>query len=406
MTFQNSSSRLLLVLLWSAVIFIWWCKSDNLPDIWPNNQDIMLDDNVSEITTAVSTGYEIEIVWWSLEVPWSIAFVDVDTFYVTERWWVVYRFDKWEQLQHYFTIPDAVEREEAGLMGIAIDPDYNSNHYVYLSYATDKHIKVVRYTDDTEGVWLVETVGDDGRLMKVMDKGAGFVDPYMIIDMLPLAQYHAWWWVWFGPDGKLYISVGDAIERNKAQDLDTYHGKILRLNPDWSIPDDNPFSWSAIWSYGHRNVQWFDRDSDGMMYASEHGPSGFDGPGGGDEINKIVAWSNYGRPVISHDKSGEWLISPLIAYTPAVAPASLMIYNWSMFPEWVGKIFVWALRGESIIIFDPINNQEITKLFVWEYGRIRAVTQSPDGSIFFTTSNRDGRWDIQQNDDKIYRIYR
>lgn len=394
------------IIIFVSVVWLSWCSKSLSNNMLYDNQtwssDVVTSGDEQDV---ISTWYNLEIVWWWLEVPWDIAFVDEDTFYTTERWWDIYKFDQGESTK-YFTIPDISPNEEAGLMGIAIDPDYDSNHHIYISYSTDKDIKIVRYTDDTEWVGAVETIGDDGTLTNIVDNGARLIDPYTILDMLPVAQYHAWWWVSFGPDGKLYISVGDAIERQKAQDLSTFHGKILRLNSDWSIPTDNPFSWSAVWSYGHRNVQWFDRDSKWDMYASEHGPSWFDGEWWWDEINIIRAWSNYWRPLVSHDEAQDWLVSTLITYTPAVAPASLVVYKWSMFPEWYDKILVGTLRWEKIIIFDPATNQQIRTLYEGEYGRIRNISVSPSGSIFFTTSNTDGRWDPQQNDDKIYRIYR
>lgn len=327
--------------------------------------------------------YDITLVATWLEVPWSIAFLDQDTFYVTERKWDIYKIHKGEK-KLYFTVPAVWSSEEAGLMGIVVDRDYITNQFVYISYATDKKLQIVRYRDD----------------------GNTLVEPKIIMSMLPVAKYHAGGGIKLGPDGLLYFSVGDATEKAKAQDIDTYHGKILRVNTDGTIPEDNPFSWSAIWSFGHRNVQWFDRDENGNMYASEHWPSVFDGPAGGDEVNHITPWANYGRPIVSHKNSKEGMADPLVVYTPAVAPASLIVYREHLFPNLYNKILIGTLKGESIIVFDPSTGEELEKIGEGKYGRIRAIVTAPDGSIYFTTSNNDGRWKRQVDGDKIYKIGR
>ena len=330
---------------------------------------------------SLATGYDVQTIASWLQVPRALAWIDMETALITERNGTIQKLAQ-GSVSPYHTIANTRSVEEAGLMGITLDPDYTTNKFVYVSVAQDSTVNLIRYTDTGEGL-TEETV---------------------VFGMLPAARYHAGGAIAFGPDGKLYASIGDALQGQKAQDLTTYHGTIIRLNSDWTIPSDNPFSGSAIRSYGHRNVQGLDWDADGTLIASEHGPSGMDGPGGGDEVNIIQAGGNYGRPLVSHTKTKEGTINALRTYTPAIAPNGLIIYQGEQFPQWNNKILMATLKGEQIIVIDPATGEEREKLFVWQYGRIRSISVSPDGSLYFTTSNRDGRGKAQDGDDKIMQI--
>jgi aldose sugar dehydrogenase len=143
-----------------------------------------------------------------------------------------------------------------------------------------------------------------------------------------------------------------------------------------------------------------------MMVQTEHGPSGFDGPGGGDEVNIVERGMNYGWPTIHHRQTFEGMIAPAAEYTPALAPGSGTFYNGSLLPLWKGSYFFGALRGESLMRVE-LSGKNVTRqerLFKGEYGRIRDVAEGPDGAIYFTTSNRDGRGDAARNDDRIMKI--
>ncbi|MBI1871989.1 PQQ-dependent sugar dehydrogenase [Candidatus Collierbacteria bacterium] len=211
----------------------------------------------------------------------------------------------------------------------------------------------------------------------------------------------------FGPDNKLYITLGEAAQKDLAQKLDSLNGKILRINADGSIPADNPFRGSPIYSYGHRNPQGIDWDPQtNLLWATEHGPSGADGPGGGDEINLIKEGANYGWPLVSHDKTYPGTEFPKLLFTPAVAPAAGMFYRGDLFPEFKNNFFFAALRGEGIYRLVIAGDKVISfeKLSGIDVGRIREIVEGPDGAIYFTTSNRDGRGKLREGDDKIYRI--
>lgn len=266
---------------------------------------------------------------------------------------------------------------EAGLMGMTLDPDYSKNHTIYVCLthrnSLNLELQVLRFTD----------------------QGVSLAEEYVVIDGVPAAQYHDGCELGFGPDKKLYVSTGDALDGNSAQDLESPSGKILRLNPDGSIPEDNPFPDSPVFSYGHRNIQGFDWDESGRLWASEHGPSGFDGPGGGDEINQIEAGVNYGWPEVSHEESLVGTKSPLLVFTPAIAPASVVIFG--------GKLYVALLKGEGILRMD-LENFQHEMIPGLEVGRVRELVVGPDGNLYFTTSNRDGRGTASEGDDKIYRL--
>jgi glucose/arabinose dehydrogenase len=337
--------------------------------------------------------YEIEEYAAGLEVPWGMAFTSPTRVLVTERPGRL-RVIENEVLSpeplHVFE--EVSSTGEEGLMSVELDLDYENNKWIYFSMAYQKNqemkVKVVRFEDD----------------------GDSLTEETIIIDNLPAARFHAGSRLAFGPDGKLYITVGDALNRKDAQDLNSLAGKLLRINKDGSIPDDNPFEGSPIWSYGHRNPQGIDWHPETReLYSSEHGPSVFDGPPGGDEVNRIVEGGNYGWPLVSHEKTLEGTISPIIQYTPAEPPASLLIYSGKAFPKFQNNIFIGSLKGEGLlrIVLDKNDPDKIIaheKLFEGEYGRIRTVIEGPNGSIYFSTSNQDGRGNPNKRDDRIMRI--
>jgi aldose sugar dehydrogenase len=344
------------------------------------------------------TQFRVETVVDRLEVPWSIVFTPDGRMLITERPGRVRVFENGKlRTEPLATITDVEPSGESGLMGLTLHPQFAENHVLYLAYAyrgDGKRVRVVRYRET----------------------GSSLTDKTVIIEDIPAAQFHAGCRLRFGPDNKLYVTTGDATERELAQQLDSLAGKILRLNDDGSVPSDNPFvnqppnnkaARPEIWCYGNRNPQGIDwQPGTNNLFETEHGPSGFDGPGGGDEVNIIDKGKNYGWPVIHHTESRAGLESPLLEYTPAVAPASGMFYRGSAFPQFRNNFFFGCLRGTCVIqvVLEGRRVVSQERLLEGSYGRIRDVAEGPDGAIYFATSNRDGRGQPAGNDDRILKL--
>ena len=360
-------------------------------------------DNAAPTGAAEVAGFEtqdkvkfrVETYVSGLQVPWGFAWLPNKNLLVTERPGRVRLIENGKlRVEPVYTVPDVEPSSESGLMDVSVHPNFAANSFVYLaySYAKDgKRDKVVRHK-------FVDTK---------------FTEPTIIIADMPAAPNHAGMRARFGPDGKLYITVGDATDWELAQNLGSLAGKTLRLNDDGTIPQDNPFiktpgARSEIWSYGHRNAQglaW--QPGSGLMFQTEHGPSSFEGKGsGGDEANIVEAGKNYGWPTIHHTQTRDGMVSPLLEYSPACAPASAAFYNGSQLPDFKGNFFFGCLRSARIIRVKMNGRSVISQenLFAGVYGRIREIGEGPDGFIYFSTSNRDGRGSPAKEDDRILRI--
>ena len=351
-------------------------------------------DGEIESSPQSQTSFKVETVVENLQVPWSIVWAPDGRMIFTERPGRVRVYENGRlRPEPLFVVPDVEPKGESGLMSIALHPQFASNHLLYLSYAYNAN-------------------GQQVRVVRYRETPSGFADRKVIVENIPAAQFHAGCRLRFGPDGKLYITTGDATERELAQKLDSLAGKTLRLNDDGTVPSDNPFvgrpnARPEIWTYGNRNGQGIDfQPGTNLLWETEHGPSGFDGPGGGDEVNILERGKNYGWPVIHHRATHEGMESPVLEYTPACAPASGMFYRGSQFPQFKNNFFFGCLVGTRIIRVVLDGRQVVSQenLLEKKYGRIRDIPEGPDGFIYFSTSNRDGRGSPAKDDDRILRL--
>jgi glucose/arabinose dehydrogenase len=316
---------------------------------------------------------EFEIVAQNLRVPWDIVFLPNGDMLITQRNGILVRKG---EIFNYTNVDKVVSVGEGGLMGITLHPDFENNRYIYL-YLTvreeDLLNRVVRYRFENNTL----SQGD------------------IILDNIPAGQVHNGGIVKFGPDGLLYITTGDAGNSNNAQDLNSLAGKILRITDEGSIPSENPFEGSPVYSYGHRNSQGLTWDDENNLWSTEHGRSGL--RSGYDEINKIEAGGNYGWPTIQGSETRKGMISPVLhsGATTTWAPGAIL-YN-------EGFLFFAGLRGESLYQVD-LKDYSLRQHIYKRFGRIRSVVLGPEGHIYFSTSNLDGRGDPISEDDRIIRI--
>jgi len=326
-------------------------------------------------------GIEVETVAENLKIPWGIAFAPDDTIYFTERNGDL-RVIQNGQLNPNPIASFQVGEGEGGLLGIALDPNFENNSYLYLYYTYNNfpiYNKVVRYTisDNQLSNELILSYHDGGRIR-------------------------------FGPDDTLYITTGDAGNAESAQDVNYLSGKILRINSDGTIPNDNPFENSPVYSYGHRNPQGLDWHPDSkILVISEHGPSGERGFAH-DEVNVISAGQNYGWPHVIGDETGENFVNPIIhTGFDTWAPSGASFYNSHNIEDWYGKYLIATLRGNHLRMLDmDLENNKVisSKSILNDFGRLRDASMGPDGNLYLLTSNQDGRGIPASNDDRILRV--
>lgn len=320
-----------------------------------------------------------ELVAENLQIPWEVVFLPDGSLLVTERTGSVVRIGTNSRTS--IPIQGVVHRGEGGLLGMALHPAFLENNWVYLYLTTQSGSNVTnrveRYTFNSQKNELTNRVA--------------------VLENIPGSANHDGGRIAFGPDGYLYITTGDAQNEQSAQDTTSLAGKVLRLKDDGTIPADNPFG-NAVYTYGHRNPQGIAWDAQGRLWESEHGPSGIES--GYDEVNLIERGANYGWPEIQGSETAAGMRTPVIQSggSETWAPAGLAIVN--------DTLFFSGLRGESLYS-GKISGNELTNLvanFREKYGRLRIVTVSPDGWLYFGTSNTDGRGTQNSGDDKIFRI--
>ncbi|MFC4535598.1 PQQ-dependent sugar dehydrogenase [Sphaerisporangium dianthi] len=307
-----------------------------------------------------------------LQVPWGIAFLPDGSGLVTERATArIMQVRPGATPTVAATVPNVVPSGEGGLLGIAVSPTYAQDQYVYVYYTASSDNRVVRLRLNAPGTQQV------------------------IVSGIPKNSFHNGGRLAFGPDGMLYVSTGDGGTTSNAQNQSSLGGKILRMTPTGGVPSSgNPFAGSVVYTLGHRNVQGMAWDGQGRMYASEFGQNTYD------ELNYIVAGANYGWPTCEGVCNNSSFRNPLVTWTTAEAsPSGLAYAN--------GTLFAGALRGTrlwTVAVNGGATTGSPVAEFQGTYGRLRAVVVGPDGWLWVTTSNRDGRGSPVSSDDRIIRV--
>lgn len=322
------------------------------------------------------TGPLVEVVASGLDTPWEIVFLPSGEMLVTERSGNLVLIGR---TVTRIQVPNVEQRGEGGLLGLALDPDYAVNKQIYV------------YLTSLENGQLVN------RVERYVFKDAALSDREVIFEGILGANNHDGGRIEFGPDGYLYITTGDAQNPDIAQDIASLQGKILRVSSEGEVPEGNPFA-SAVWSYGHRNPQGLAWDAEGRLWSTEHGPSGLGS--GYDELNLITPGANYGWPEIQGEEMLEGMLSPVIQSGGSVtwAPGDVEYLD--------GKLYFTGLRGTALYVvsLDGDRVTDFATFFSGEYGRLRAVRLGPDGYLYVSTSNRDGRANPGADDDLILRV--
>lgn len=320
----------------------------------------------------VSTdSWEVDVLAENLEIPWNINIAG-DQIFIPERGGAVALIENGEvERQEVSTSHDIAHQGEGGLLGMALTDDFESSQeaFLYYTYEDEQGIlanKVVtaRYGD---GQWQEEDI---------------------LLDEIPGDRIHNGGRIEIGLDGYLYVTTGDANDPNLSQDLDNLAGKILRMTTSGDIPEDNPFDDSYIYSYGHRNPQGLSWNGEGILYSSEHGPTGHD------EINIIEPGNNYGWPEIFGDEQAEGMEAPIVhSGSDTWAPSGITFFG--------DHLLIAGLRGQALYWWNEGEDQ-IVPVFEGE-GRLRDVI-SHDNALYVITNNTDGRGQPSETDDRLLKL--
>jgi aldose sugar dehydrogenase len=341
-------------------------------------------------STAKGVTVRIERIASGLDHPWGMAFLPDGRLLVTERnSGKLYILGNDRALSSPLPgLPEVAAQGQGGLLDVALDPDFERNGLIYLSYAKP-----------TEGGRSTAALGR-GRLAG--DRIEGFRDIFVQQPAVEGSK-HFGNRIAFSPDGRfLFFAMGERYQFDPAQELTNHLGKVIRILPDGSVPEDNPFSERAdalgeIWSYGHRNIQAMAfQPETGALWVGEMGPRG------GDELNMIEKGGNYGWPEVSWGRHYSFLPIPdpptrpefndaVRHWTPVISPNGMVFYQGELFPDWKGNALIGGLTHREIVrlVFDGTNVVDEDRLTM--PARIRDVEQAPDGSLFVLTDEDDGK---------------
>jgi len=320
----------------------------------------------------------VQILATNLEKPWAIDFAG-DKIFVTEKAGQVRVIESGVLLDDPLATLRTANVFGGGLLGIAVHPAFDRNHFIYVYYTYEK--------DDV--LW--------NKILRITESNSKLIAAKTIFDKMPGSAYSNGGIIKFGPDGKLYVGTGSVSDSHGPQDIQSLEGKILRLNDDGTIPDDNPFSNSPVFSFGHMNPKGLGWNNEGSLFVTEMGPSK------NDEINLVQPGGNYGWP--EQECSGnEEFIDPIVCYDPAIEPGGIVFYYGDKI-KLDNPLVLASLRASQLFNLEidegGIKSQ---KSILSGVGRIRDVAVGPDGYLYLITSNTDGKAFPDKDDDKLLRI--
>lgn len=348
----------------------------------------------------------------TLEYPWGMALLPDGRLLITEKPGRLRIWDEQGLSDPVQGLPSIIylgQNDQGGLMDVAVDPDFGSNQWIYISYveAAEQQADEIAETGDArfgKGLDMRDHVLRGGVVARARLQDDELQDVQVIWRQFPktVGRGHFGNRLVFGPDDKLFISSGDRMRFDPAQSLKSNLGKIVRINSDGTIPDDNPFADQDdvrrdIWSYGHRNILALavEPESD-RLWALEMGPLG------GDELNLIKAGSNYGWPEVSNGShyngatieghaANDQVEAPLRSWTPVISPSGALFYTSTLFSKWRGDLLVGGLSAESLIRLRIVDaNYIAVEERINLQRRIRDVAQAPDGSLLLIEDAAEG----------------
>lgn len=344
---------------------------------------------------AGATPLRVERIAAGLEVPWGIAFLPGGDALVTERPGRVRLLRAGTLAPEPVATLAVAEEGEGGLLGIAADPGFATNRRFYV-YATVEEggravNRVIRFA-----------LAADGRSAR---------QETVILDGIPARAFHDGGRIRFGPDRRLYVGTGDGGVPARARDLRSRNGKLLRIGTDGEVPRDNPSPRSPVFLRGLRNLEAFDWLDDGRIVLADHGPSGELGRRGGDELDVARPGADLGWPQAWRCDALAGVTPPVLAFVEAVPPGGGSVYRGEAIPGWKGSFVVGTLRSRHLHRFVLGPDGHVARHEVYlagdppaGLGRVRDVVQAPDGSLWVTTSNCDGRGTCPAEKDVIVRI--
>ena len=320
----------------------------------------------------------VTILAENLDKPRAIAISD-DRIFVTEKDGMIRVIQNNTLLESPLATLRVADVFDGGLLGITLHPNFSNNHYLYvfLTYNQDGNL------------W--------NKILRITESKNKLVDAETILDKIPGSSFTNGGFIKFGPDEKLYVGTGTVSDASHLpQDLNSLSGKILRLNDDGSIPDDNPFSNSPVYSLGHRNPQGMTWDNHGNLFVAEFGPEK------NDEINLIQSGKNYGWPE-QQCSGNENFQDAILCYDPSIEPGGILFYSGDTL-NFESSFIMASMRASNLYQLDFEEGLSSQKSILSGIGRVRDVVQGQDGSLYVITSNTDGKGFPDSMDDKLLRI--